>query len=86
MNLVVNVLDHGDAMTVSSYDASLLIRLGGTLYEIPGTTSGSHAAFTVDSQGMKPGRTRNAYVSIDGGAFVLSTERFEFEVLSSTEG
>lgn len=81
-NLVVNVLDHGDSLTVNSYDASLLIKFDeSTMYDISGTTSGSQATFTINAQDMEPGRTRNAYVSIDGGSFVLSTSRFDFEVL-----
>lgn len=84
--LEVSVLDHGAALTVSSYDASLLMRFDdGTVCEIAGTTSGSKATFTISAVDLPPGRTGNAYVSLDGSSFVLSTARFEFEVLAGAE-
>ena len=80
-NLVVYIKDHGESLLVNSYDASLLINLNGTCYEIEGTTTGYQAEFTINAQNMKPGRTTNAYVSLEGETFILSTSRFDFEVL-----
>lgn len=86
LNLVVQVLDHGAALDISGYTASLLIRLQDTAYEFAGTVDGSTAAFTVDSSDMPSGKTDIAYVPITDGSLVLSTGRFTVEVLESANG
>lgn len=84
--LTVQVLDHGEPMDISDYDVSLLIKFSESeMYEFLGEVSGNTAEFVVDSNGMHKGYTDNACVSIDGGDFVLSTERFRVQVLESAE-
>lgn len=83
--LTVNVLDHGEAFDMTDLTASLLMAFGDERYSFDGTISGSSAVFVIDAQSMNSGSTDNAYVSIEGEDFILSTGRFPVEVLESAE-
>ena len=83
--LTVNVLDHGEAFDLTDLDATLLIAFGDERYSINGTVSNSSAVFVIDAKDMASGSTENAYVSIEGDDFILSTARFTLEVLESAE-
>lgn len=84
--LAVQILDHGQPLDVSEYDVSLLIKFSESeMYEFAGAVDGSEAVFIIDASTMRNAVTDNAYVSINGGSFVLSTARIRIEVLESAE-
>lgn len=84
--LVIAITDHGEPLQIGDLTASLLVKLSeDDVYEFPGTASGSTAAFTISAEDMRPGRTDRACVQLAGDDFILSTGRFELEVLESAE-
>lgn len=85
LELTVNVLDHGEDLSLEDLEATLMMRLDDTPYEIAGEVDGNAASFVVDSSDIESGETDIAYVSITDGEFILSTGRFTVEVLESAE-
>lgn len=84
--LTVYVLDHGVPLNIGDLSATLLMKFSDEeMYQFSGTVDGSAAAFTIDATNMKSGYTNNAYVSLSGEDFILSTARFPVEVLASAE-
>ena len=84
--LIVHVLDHGEPLDLSDFDATLYIKFSDeTMYEFAGTVDGSAAEFVIDGTDMVSGTTNNACVSLSSDDVVLSTARFPVEVLISAE-
>ena len=84
--LVIAITDHGEPLLIGDLAASLLVKFSeADMYEIAGTASGSTATFTINAESMQPGRTDKACVQLAGDDFILSTGRFELEVLESAE-
>lgn len=82
--LVANIHDNGIAADLSGMTAMLQMRVGSTSVDLPCTVSGSTVTCEVDVQ-VIGGDTDFAYIAIQDGDRVYSTERMRIVVVDGND-